>query len=363
MSDKASIVALGNAVLDLEFRGGASLLHKTRLRLNDTVLASHQEQTQRRYVLETALGQPTPMSGGSAANSLTLAAAMGVDCALMSRLGDDPEAEHYRQDLQQAGVQLLAPEKGSGRTANCLAVITPDGERTMSTELGCCAELDSKALHPKVIADSDWLLLEGYCLSSEAGRKTVFEAQQIALEAGTKIALTLSSALLAKSQRDTISQLADAGLNLIIGNQSEAQAVTHSRDARKSLETLGPTGPYGGHHAIRRRCIVQFQRGNLGRTDRRSAGRRFTGSGRCLRRSPVGGPGSRAGCPHCCPLGLSGRHRSGAMPGTPAPSRSAREIAASLCQLIDRRRVQLNSPTVKKTKKGFAMRFINEQSI
>ena len=243
MSDKASIVALGNAVLDLEFRGGASLLHKTRLRLNDTVLASHQEQTQRRYVLETALGQPTPMSGGSAANSLTLAAAMGVDCALMSRLGDDPEAEHYRQDLQQAGVQLLAPEKGSGRTANCLAVITPDGERTMSTELGCCAELDSKALHPKVIADSDWLLLEGYCLSSEAGRKTVFEAQQIALEAGTKIALTLSSALLAKSQRDTISQLADAGLNLIIGNQSEAQAVTHSRDARKSLETLARQAP------------------------------------------------------------------------------------------------------------------------
>lgn len=242
MSPAPSLCALANAVLDLEYQSSGNILERAGLKLADTVLADVEQQSRRRRLFEDELGGAEQHSGGSVANSLTVAALAGVDCTLMSALGADAEGARYRRDMGDAGVRLLAESKSGEQTANCLALITAGGERTLSTHLGCCADMPD-ILDRDTVAASDWLLLEGYCLASPVTRQTLAQAQEFALKHGTRVALTLSSALLMEGLRPVVREFVERGLELIVGNEAEAQAVSDCAQTRDALAFLSERVP------------------------------------------------------------------------------------------------------------------------
>ncbi|MGI9345722.1 MAG: adenosine kinase [Gammaproteobacteria bacterium] len=241
------ITGLGNALCDLEFKGSKIILKELNLEPGDTLLASQNEQQNRRKTLEEAFGTPHLCSGGSVANSLVVAACAPVDCTLVSMVGADSEGSNYRNDLGQAGVELVTSTEAVAQTGNCLAVITGDGQRTMSTYLGCNEEISPQLTQTpdarSTIANSDWLILEGYLLANKDSMSAMEDAQKWALQHQTKIALTLSSALIAKNEYKSLERLLENGVDLVIGNESEACAACDCEDPQTALALLTKFSP------------------------------------------------------------------------------------------------------------------------
>jgi sugar/nucleoside kinase (ribokinase family) len=75
------------------------------------------------------------VAGGSAANTLTGIAALGLPAAFIGKTGMDEYRQFFADDQAQHGVMscLLSGRAATGR---CTLLITPDAERTKATFLG-----------------------------------------------------------------------------------------------------------------------------------------------------------------------------------------------------------------------------------
>lgn len=107
--------------------------------------------------------------GGSATNVARAVAALSpptVDVTFIGAAGTDGTAAHYAAGLAAARVlaSLLAGPPGQP-TGTCLALVTPDGQRTMRTSLGAASGLQTAASLPTGWAeDVACVHLEGYTL-------------------------------------------------------------------------------------------------------------------------------------------------------------------------------------------------------
>ena len=82
-------------------------------------------------------------SGGSAANTCAVAAALGARVAYLGKVADDQLGDVFRHDMTAIGVHFPStPLYGGASTARCLILVTPDGQRTMHTFLGACVSFD-----------------------------------------------------------------------------------------------------------------------------------------------------------------------------------------------------------------------------
>jgi sugar/nucleoside kinase (ribokinase family) len=143
----------------------------------------------------------------------------------------------------------------SETTGTCLAIITPDAERTMRTCLGISSHLSDKHVDADRIADSKWLFIEGYVFANQdTGQLAIKEAIRIAKKSGTKIAITCSDAFVPEVFADAFHE-ALAAADLLFCNASEAMAVTGASTPEsafgqlrnvvpQSVVTAGPDGAY-----------------------------------------------------------------------------------------------------------------------
>ncbi len=95
------------------------------------------------------------LSGGKAANRAYMACKLGVPSVLISRLGDDPEAEEALQPLREMGVNLEHTRRVPGqRTGLAMIAVRPDGDKSILAAGNANQhwEQDAPALVEKVIS-------------------------------------------------------------------------------------------------------------------------------------------------------------------------------------------------------------------
>jgi sugar/nucleoside kinase (ribokinase family) len=182
---------------------------------------------------------PTRASGGSASNSIACANILGVACTYAGLVGDDENGHLYQKDFADLGITSPNRPVPNKRTGVCLSLVTPDGERTMRTDLAVALELEASHIERETIAASDWLLLEGHLLT--AGDKNVsalMKGIEIANQCGTKVALNINSEFAARTKRDTV--LADflPKISMLIGNESEAMALAAESSVHMAFASL-----------------------------------------------------------------------------------------------------------------------------
>src|SRR6185437_12426272 len=101
-------------------------------------------------------------SGGSAANTCAVGAALGARVAYFGKVADDQLGGVFRHDMRATGVYFpSSPLLGGAPTARCLILVTPDGQRTMNTYLGACIALDESDVDAAVVAQAAVTYLEG----------------------------------------------------------------------------------------------------------------------------------------------------------------------------------------------------------
>ena len=229
------VLAIGNALVDVIATAEPAFLEaqaigKGSFRLIDAAEAER---------LYGVMGAGREISGGSAANTAAGLAAMGAKPGFIGRVADDQLGAVFAHDIRSAGVAYAtAPTHGGPPTGRCLIVVTPDGDRTMSTYLGACLELGEGDIDAATVGAARWLYLEGYLWGAPAARAAMRKAIGIARAAGRGVALTLSDVFVVDGHRDDFRDLLDGQLDLVFGNEHEVMALYQTADLDTALAAL-----------------------------------------------------------------------------------------------------------------------------
>ncbi|MCW5588769.1 MAG: adenosine kinase [Legionellales bacterium] len=218
---------LGNALLDLEFEITDLTLERAQIEKGVMTLIDSDRE---RYLLEELDGiKHVKACGGSAANTAVLIQQLGNRVFYSCRVANDDAGNFYIQDLQEKGVHHNWQDhtRPKGVTGKCLALITPDAERSMSTFLGITEQFSREDLNRDAIKNANYLYIEGYLTASPSAWEAVIEAALIAKQHHTRIALTLSDPNMCRYFRDQFNQLFEIGVDLLFCNADEAMIFTH----------------------------------------------------------------------------------------------------------------------------------------
>jgi len=119
--------------------------------------------------------------GGSAANTATVLARLGVHPRMLARVGQDPWAEMSLDALKQAGVDVSCVQRDTQAPTGVMFMpVTPDGERTMFGQRGANPRLDPTPITADIFAAARWLHLSGYALMADPQRQAALRAIDLA---------------------------------------------------------------------------------------------------------------------------------------------------------------------------------------
>ena len=128
----------------------------------------------------------------------------------------------FTHDIKAIGVTYATPPTSGGApTARSLVLVTPDGERTMSTFLGISPELGPAELDADMIAAGKILYLEGYLFDADAAKDSFRKAAQIAKQAGRQVSLTLSDGFCVDRHRDAFLDFIRSDVDILFANEDE----------------------------------------------------------------------------------------------------------------------------------------------
>jgi sugar/nucleoside kinase (ribokinase family) len=262
-STSLDILAIGDAIVDVIATCDDAFLDARGFAKGSMRLLTPEEARD----LYSAMGPGREISGGSAANSMAGAAALGMSAAFVGQVADDQLGAIFAHDMRSLGVRFETPPiPGPPPTGRCLILVTPDAQRTMSTSPGASHELTPGALDPDVIRSAGVTFLEGYLWGPERPREAMLEAARIAHAAGRIVAFTLSESLCLGDRREGVLGMIKAGtVDLLFGNEDEVRHLTGGGDLAQCVEALSKhvatlviTRGANGAMAIERDYLVEI---------------------------------------------------------------------------------------------------------
>ena len=223
MNRRFHVYGLGNAIMDLQLKAKDSDLEKLKLLKGGMKLVEPEDQ---KALLEHLHGYDIHQaSGGSAANTMIAIAQLGGFVAYGCVVGDDLYGNFYLEEMEQLGVLLHTLPLPGRTTGTCVILVTPDAERTMNTHLGASVELDEEHVNEELIADSEWIYIEGYLFSQASGQRVVKRAIELAVKHKTKIAMTFSDGFIVDVFGGPLREAAQSA-DLVFANFTEASKFT-----------------------------------------------------------------------------------------------------------------------------------------
>ncbi len=218
MTARFDILGIGNAIVDVVARADNAILSKHGMRKGSMALIDAAAAE----ALYAAMPPGQESSGGSAANTCAVAAALGARVGYLGKIADDTLGAVFRHDIAAAGVHFpSAPLVGGAPTARCLILVTPDGQRTMNTYLGACIGFGEADVDTALVADAAVLYLEGYLFDPPAAQEAFRRAAAAAHAAGRKVALSLSDPFCVDRHRAAFRELMRRDVDILFANEAE----------------------------------------------------------------------------------------------------------------------------------------------
>lgn len=231
------VYAIGNALVDMEFTVDDDFLAEHKIDKGVMTLVDEDMQHRLYNALKERGGKKA--SGGSAANTIMAVSQFGGKTFYSCKVANDETGDFYVKDLAAAGVDTnLHQEREDGISGKCLVMVTPDAERTMHSFLGISETVSEQELDTQAIAQSDYVYLEGYLVSSESARAAAIKAKQIAEQNQVKTALTFSDPNMVNFFKDGLADMVGSGVDLLFCNQQEALTWTGANDITAAAEAL-----------------------------------------------------------------------------------------------------------------------------
>ncbi|MDC6460530.1 adenosine kinase, partial [Gammaproteobacteria bacterium] len=235
---KYDISALGNALVDTQYKVSHDFLASVGLEADSMTLATSEEQAPIINKLIEMGSESMSDCGGSATNSLVAAANYGSKCHHVCRVADDADGKKYLDSLRSAGVEHIgiSSENTDMPTGKCLILVTPDAKRTMSSMLGVSAYLGASDINYEVVENSKIFYIEGYMVTSDDNFNAVISVLEHLKGKGTIKALSLSDAGIVHGFRDKFELIESYGIDMVFCNDDEAVAFSNQQNINEAEE-------------------------------------------------------------------------------------------------------------------------------
>jgi sugar/nucleoside kinase (ribokinase family) len=218
MTKSLHVLGIGHALVDIIAPCEESLLAEFSLSKGTMRLTTPDEAA----ALYEKMGPAVETSGGSAANTCACIASLGGKAGFAGKVGRDQFASVFAHDIRSIGVAFHTGGNGSVTpTGRCLILVTPDGERTMNTNLGAAAEFAEVDLDHGAVESAQILYLEGYLYDPEDARRAFFTAADFARGNATKVAFTLSDPFCVDRHRDGFRAFIRDRVDIVFANEKE----------------------------------------------------------------------------------------------------------------------------------------------
>ena len=235
---KYDISALGNALVDTQYKVSSEFLSGVGIEADTMTLASAEEQAPIIEKLISMGSESVSDCGGSATNSLVAAANYGSNCHHVCRVADDEDGTRYLDSLRAAGVKHIgvSSENSDMPTAKCLILVTPDAKRTMISMLGVSAFLGASDIDYKVVENSKIFYIEGYMVTSDDNFNAVISTLEHLKGKDVLKALSLSDAGIVHGFKDKFDLIESYGIDMIFCNDDEAVAFSGKENLEDAIE-------------------------------------------------------------------------------------------------------------------------------
>jgi sugar/nucleoside kinase (ribokinase family) len=166
---------------------------------------------------------PHAAPGGSAGNTLFALARMGASTSFLGKIGNCERGQFYRTRFSELGGDAERFKLGEAPNGHCLSLVTPDGERTMRTDLGAAMTLSPDEISARDFEGCTHAHIEGYLLFNAELMQRVIES---AKEAGCSISLDLASFEVVHAAKDILPAILKEYVDIVFANEEEAAAFT-----------------------------------------------------------------------------------------------------------------------------------------
>ena len=234
------IYGFGNALIDIEISVSEDELASLPINKGSMEHISSSQKMDWLQRFQTRVQSREP--GGSIANSLHAAASQGSRCTFSCSMGEDLEKDLFLQGFNKKLIQTSF-QYSINPTGICFIFVTPDGERTMASNLSANEDLNPKCLNKEILSQSDWLLFDAFSVCTSNGLKTAKEALLIAKKNKVKIAFGLADINLIKSNLKEIEWVLNQSIDLLFSNENEINLMQQS--IKTKVDILCSSGANG----------------------------------------------------------------------------------------------------------------------
>ncbi|MFD3188680.1 adenosine kinase [Sedimentitalea sp. HM32M-2] len=235
------LVGIGNAVVDVITQSDDSFLAQMGIEKGIMQLV----EKDRAEALYGAMNGRVQTPGGSVANTVAGAGALGLDTAFIGRVRDDVLGRFYAASMNETGIDFVNPPVADGAlpTSRSMIFVSPDGERSMNTYLGISTTLSSEDVPDDVTENAQLMFLEGYLFDHDAGKTAFRQAARATRAGGGKTGIAISDPFCVDRHRADFLALIQHDLDFVIGNEAEIQSLfetDHLDDALMMTAALCP---------------------------------------------------------------------------------------------------------------------------
>jgi len=242
-SQQFHVYGIGNAIVDTEYEVHDTFLEKADIPKGQMTLIDSDQRHRLIEQLDAHEHEVIKLAGGgSAANTIVAVAQLGGSAFYSCKVAADQVGDFFLSDLRTLGIKTnMGDNREPGISGECISMVTPDAERTMTTCLGITANLSRQELDADALRASEYLYIEGYLVTSPTALEAVAEAQEIARQSGVKVALTLSDPSIVAGFRDQFEAMIDRGVDLLFCNEAEAFLWSGTESPEESARQLQQT--------------------------------------------------------------------------------------------------------------------------
>lgn len=232
------VVAIGNAIVDIICRCDDNALdlvgvQKGRMRIV--------ESADFYRGLVTKFPRRLEIAGGSASNTAVGVASFGGSAAFIGKVANDSYGYTFQHDIRSVGVAFESAMTtcGGKETSHSLILVTPDGQRTMSTFLGASTELNEAQIDPDVVASATFTYLEGYIFDRPTSKAAFMKAVRVASLNRRQVALALSDPDCVVRHRRDFLELLKSGVSILFANENELLALYQGLNLDDAIRQVG----------------------------------------------------------------------------------------------------------------------------
>ncbi len=176
------------------------------------------------------------VAGGSASNTLSILARLGIETEFIGKIGKDEIGKFFQNETKNNGVipSFFFSQHPSGR---CTVLISADGERTMCTYLGASADMTANDLTHDLFDEFRLFHIEGYLVQNY---DLIQSAITLAKAAGLTVSLDLSSFNVVEEHLNFLRQIIIDKVDIVFANEDEVKALTGKDlpEATKELASM-----------------------------------------------------------------------------------------------------------------------------